>query len=208
MTELIKQRLVGVLIMVIAGVVFIPDLLDGEKQLTKEEFRKIPPKPELKTQPIITEFPEEQVLSVLEKAPLPAKDTAIDDDKPASSQQAKVKEQTTLVKEVNASAPKPLKPTPKPQYAKQVKPSAQFQKQLWVLRLGSFRNKPNVDALIAKLEDAGVQTFVKPVKAKAGMLYRVFVGPKENKNQLFEAQKTLKELTGLNGQITQFDPIN
>ena len=83
-----------------------------------------------------------------------------------------------------------------------------FKDNAWVLRLGTFRNKPNVDALLNKLETAGVKTFVKPVEAKAGTLYRVFVGPELEKSKLEKAQQTLKELTGLDGKITQFQPIN
>ena len=65
-----------------------------------------------------------------------------------------------------------------------------------------------MDALLSKLEEAGVKTFVKPVEAKAGTLYRVFVGPELDKESLESAQNTLKELTGLDGKITQFQPVN
>lgn len=219
MTELIKQRLVGLLLVVIAGVVFIPDLLDGKKQQTKEEFKKIPPRPMTEETPIITEFPKDQVINAISKAPVLSDEQAQDEleqetdnlDKITQvnlTQQASVNDEQTSKQPVlkqqtpNASTePAPKKPT------RQVEP-VEFEKTAWVLRLGTFRNKPNVDALLEKLESAGVTTFVKPVEAKAGTLYRVFVGPEFEVSTLESAQKTLKELTGLDGKITEFHPVN
>lgn len=61
MTELIKQRLVGMIIVVIAGVVFIPDLLDGQKQTSKADFKKIPDAPSFDNKPNLAKFPQETV---------------------------------------------------------------------------------------------------------------------------------------------------
>jgi DedD protein len=217
-TELIKQRLLGMLIVVIAGVVFLPDLLDGKKQMTKEEFRRIPMKPELVDQPMITEFPKEQVMAVMEDAPGLAEDSALDVEQtdPESNMttdEASTGDVTNVQTEQQPSMEtKPItevavesSPQDNPQ-SKQVQ--ANFEKPVWVLRLGSFRHKANVDALIDKLNAEGIRTFVKPVEAKAGLLHRVFIGP-ESERQLLETQMPkIKEITKLEGKITQFDPIN
>lgn len=46
MTAKFKHRLLGTSILVLAGIIFLPDLLDGEKQIVKDDFKVIPDRPE------------------------------------------------------------------------------------------------------------------------------------------------------------------
>lgn len=46
MTAVFTNRLIGSAILVIAAVVFLPDLLDGQKQVNKDDFKAIPERPE------------------------------------------------------------------------------------------------------------------------------------------------------------------
>ena len=39
MTSAFKNRLIGSSILIIAAIVFLPDLLDGQKQVVKDEFK-------------------------------------------------------------------------------------------------------------------------------------------------------------------------
>ncbi len=45
-----QSRLVGTIILVAAGVIVLPDLLDGEKKHYKEELAAIPIKPDVNTE--------------------------------------------------------------------------------------------------------------------------------------------------------------
>ena len=49
MTSAFKNRLIGSSILIIAAIVFLPDLLDGQKQVVKDEFKAIPERPEFAT---------------------------------------------------------------------------------------------------------------------------------------------------------------
>lgn len=217
MTEIIKQRLVGMLIVVIAGVVFLPDLLDGQKQLTKEEFKKVPAKPEIDEQPILTEFPADKVSAALAQAP--KNDQKADDEPkpvtpPPSSNdtlaEEKAERQTSTVV-VNTLKEEGLESTAstienKPAASSVDKPSA-FKQPAWILQLGSFKHKENVNSLRQKLADAGFKTFIKPVQTKSGVLSKVYIGPELEKETLIAAQAKLKELVGLQGKITRYDPL-
>lgn len=205
MTNLIKQRIVGLLLVLIAGIVFLPDLLDGEKQQTKEEFKKIPIRPQVEESPIVSDFPTEDVLNAIKKAPqvieIKADDETAQDVADAKSIESKPvedkKTKTVVTKVV------PVKPII------EVKPvKADFKKDAWILQLGSFKHKGNVDALEKRLKKAGFKVFIRPIETKSGVLSKVFVGPELDRKDLEEARKTLKELTGLNGTITKFVPIN
>lgn len=49
MTGAFKNRIIGSSILIIAAIVFLPDLLDGQKQVVKDEFKAIPQRPEFAT---------------------------------------------------------------------------------------------------------------------------------------------------------------
>jgi DedD protein len=231
MTNLIKQRVVGLLLVLIAGIVFLPDLLDGQKEQTKEQFKKAPARPQSEVSPIVTDFPTEEVLNTIKKAPQVIEIKADDESevtqdmsskkepeiKSAASIETKLKDDAELAKKLasekaklvsaETNQGKPKQPLEKME--KVVKPvQASFEKNAWILQLGSFKHKKNVDALEKRLTDAGFKVFIKPVQTKSGLLSKVFVGPELERKSLEKAQKTLKELTGLDGKITQFDPIN
>lgn len=46
MTAVFRNRLIGSAILIIAAIVFLPDLLDGQKQVSKDDFKAIPERPE------------------------------------------------------------------------------------------------------------------------------------------------------------------
>lgn len=46
MTAVFRNRLIGSAILIIAAIVFLPDLLDGRKQVNKDDFKAIPERPE------------------------------------------------------------------------------------------------------------------------------------------------------------------
>jgi len=230
MTNLIKQRVVGMLLVLIAGIVFLPDLLDGKKEQTKEQFKKVPPRPQSEESPIVTDFPTEEVLNTIKNAPqlieikaddeketakdmtskkeTEVKSTVSNNSQPAAK--AQLKENTELAKKQTSEKTKPASTNVEQTTTeKKVTPvQADFEKNAWILQLGSFKHKENVDALKKRLTDAGFKVFIKPVQTKAGLLSKVFVGPELERKSLEKAQLTLKELTGLDGKITQFDPIN
>jgi DedD protein len=215
MTNLIKQRVVGLLLVLIAGIVFLPDLLDGEKEQTKEEFKKIPIRPQLDESPIVSDFPTDEVLNAIKKAPQVIEVTADDDEtaqavaesKPAKSEPVKSNPPES---KVNSSETKTVVTKIAPEKPiVEVKPvQADFKKEAWILQLGSFKHKGNVDALEKRLKKAGFKVFIRPIETKSGILSKVFVGPELDRKNLEKAQVTLKELTGLNGKITKFVPIN
>ena len=219
MTELIKQRLVGMLIVVIAGVVFLPDLLDGQKQLTKEEFKKVPVKPQIDEQPILTEFPREEVVAAMQQ--IPDADATADDENNESEQVSAEQQIAAADKGITADHTSTEVHTAESQIEANAQSmpvasqsvngssqeGAQFKSQAWILQLGSFKHKENVDALRKKLKEAGYNTFTKPVKTKAGLLSKVYIGPELDKATLELAQQKLREIAGLEGKITRFDPI-
>ncbi len=46
MSSMLKNRIIGSAILVVVAVVFLPDILDGQKTATKEQFQAVPTRPE------------------------------------------------------------------------------------------------------------------------------------------------------------------
>lgn len=204
MTELLKQRVVGLLLVIVAGVVFIPDILDGQKQRVKEEFQKIPVRPVFDGKPIVSDFSADKAKTAVQQAQVMPKIVVSDNELKPTSQPTP---QDTVEPEQTFGDAETTQVAVKLQAEeKNLTIQNSFDNPAWVLRLGSFRHKDNVDALVTTLRDAGLSPLVKPVEVKAGLLYRVFVGPEIDKQRLIEAQLKTKELVNLEGKITLYDP--
>ena len=200
------NRLVGTSIVVIAAIVFIPNILDGEKVHYKEGFKAIPERSEFKTIDLQQEI-DENVAGADSLQQDEIEDIQADDI--AFEQQANIAQSdyTSEAKVVEAV----IAPKAQPQAAapvQSIKPrqnTENLTSMAYVIQLGSFSHAANVKALQAKLQAKGFKTFTKPVKTPNGTLTKVFVGPSLNKNELQKQLPALKELTKLNGKITQFE---
>ncbi|ASM54726.1 DedD protein [Pseudoalteromonas nigrifaciens] len=192
--------------MVIAAIVFIPNILDGEKVHYKEGFKAIPERSEFKTIDLQQEI-DENVAGADSLQQDEIEDIQADDI--AFEQQANIAQSdyTSEAKVVEAL----IAPKAQPQAAapvQSIKPrqnNENLTSMAYVIQLGSFSHAANVKALQAKLQAKGFKTFTKPVKTPNGTLTKVFVGPSLNKNELQKQLPALKELTKLNGKITQFE---
>lgn len=78
MTTTFTNRLVGSAILVIAAVVFLPDLLDGQKQVRKDDFKAVPERPEFAEVAGQQVFTEDQHLADRDKAMTPPMETSQD----------------------------------------------------------------------------------------------------------------------------------
>ncbi|WP_457933989.1 SPOR domain-containing protein [Pseudoalteromonas sp. SCSIO 43210] len=202
------NRLVGTSIVVIAAIVFIPNILDGEKVHYKEGFKAIPDRPEFKTIDLQESIDE----NVANAEPL--KQDEIEDiqaDDEAFEQQNAIVESDYAVEDkvVEASIEPKAKPTTpvqaKPKPIAPRKSDENLMSMAYVIQLGSFSHVANVKALQAKLKVEGFKTFTKPIKTPNGTLTKVFVGPSLDKSELQKQLPQLKKLTKLNGKVTQYE---
>nr|WP_086940720.1 SPOR domain-containing protein [Thaumasiovibrio occultus] len=196
MASKFQSRLVGTIILASLGVLFLPDLFDGEKQHYQEEFASIPLKPESETvfvdqsvvAPEAVPLPEEIPTETVTLADPPA--PAVEEPEPESW----VIEQTEVV-EVQA----PVAPS---------SPKPHMQDSGWAVQLGTFSNFNNAKGLVESLRNAGYQAHVIPNQPKEGEFVRVFVGPDLSKERLDAEREKLRELTGLDGRLVRFNPLN
>ncbi|WP_417706418.1 SPOR domain-containing protein [Rheinheimera aquimaris] len=186
MTPAFKHRLLGTAILVMAGIIFLPDLLDGEKQVVKDDFKVIPNRPEFQGVPqqqvlepeVFTQAEAELAAEPVDEQPLDAGDNGATETLPAQ-QYAQVTAPTTEKK---------VQPQTNPALAQSG----------WVVRVGSFSKEQNANALVAKLRQAGFVTFTRNITSSEGIrLTSVLVGPELRKEKLEQQLPKLQQLTGI-----------
>ncbi len=226
-----QNRLVGTIIVAAAVIIFLPDVLDGKKKSNQTDFEAIPKAPAFTGKMTTKLFPEDKL--VLKKQAEIVNEQALDEplaktssdnsskgnpsrkivnnQQPEQDKQAKVTPATKPIAIAENKTPKAVKKSSvatsainKPILGSQ--PAKAVNKEAWVIQLGSFRHKKNVEELLSKLKNNGYSAFTKPIKTKQGSLTKVFVGPQLIKSSLEKKIPALKKLTNVQGKIARFYP--
>lgn len=181
-----QNRLVGVIVLVALGVIFLPDILDGKKQQQEEQFSEIPLRPAVEAN-LDTSSDFEAIDLTDEAAQFSAAEPEVlpIDTTPS-----------------NVTATEPQAKPPKPVKVEQSVPSGAY-----TLQLGSFKNAANVNALVKRLRDKGFRAYTLPQKPVDGELTKVFVGPDISKAKLQRLQKELDKLTELKSAVVSYNPV-
>lgn len=203
MNTALQNRLVGTILVVALSVIFLPDLLDGEKQAQQDIQINIPKAPD----PLSSKAPREINIEAI-KAQV-SQPLVIENITPTDDETLAVEVKTDESTEANVEAGALVS-----EDKTDISASLENQTQIlqadpqesagWVIQLGSFRHQKNVRELINKLDKAGYRTFSRPVQTPSGELTKVFVGPEIDQEKLKSALPHLNEITKLKGRLTPF----
>lgn len=202
-----QNRLVGTIIVAAVVIIFLPDVLDGEKQSHQADFEAIPKAEVFSGKLTNKPFPEEKL--VRQKTIPVSNEQAIDELIIAQSIEESTKP-TSKVKDKVAVTKLIAKPAAKLQVKKsqlsKTLPEKTIAKEAWVIHLGSFKNKDNVAQLLKKLKAKDYIAFTKPIKTKQGILTKVIIGPELIKSAMVKKLPALYKLTGIQGKVAYFEP--
>jgi len=206
-----QNRLVGTIIVAAVVIIFLPDVLDGEKVSHQTDFESIPKAEVFSGKLTNKPFPEEKIIHKKDETVF--NEPALDDiallksTSPTGQVTDQVKvSNTTTSKVVTQTKPKPaVKVATKT--SKQL-PEKAVAKEAWVIHLGSFKDKDNVALLLKKLKSQGYVAFTKPIKTKQGTLTKVIIGPELIKSSMVKKLPALKTLTKIQGKVAHFEPID
>ncbi|WP_233080077.1 SPOR domain-containing protein [Rheinheimera soli] len=234
MTSAFKNRLIGSSILIIAAIVFLPDLLDGQKQVVKNEFKAIPERPEFATVQQEQVFTKQQLAEKQQEllaTPVnePAADAGLPDNSfaqvtaGAPGSEAAADSATMVAESANGTSTDPIPvPTENPlapvnnatvapvaEQPVESKGNPALNETAWIVRVGSFGKVENATALVAKLKEAGFTTFTRSTtNAQGQSMVSVVVGPELKKERLEQKLPQLQQLTGTQGlKLTAFKPI-
>lgn len=207
-----KQRVVGILVVGCLAIILVPLLLDGDGIKPPPLAATIPPPSRVDTAPIA-----EPTRPTITADSLPVPGQAATEPQAASETTAgKPATPAALTlppvddKEAAAVATKKPASTNQPDaleaavatvMSKDKKPVADANNTprsdtsglplTYVVRLGSFAERKNADALVKKLVDAGNKAYVRNVKTDKGLMSVVYVGPVLTKDDAAQLEQRL-----------------
>jgi len=190
--EIVRQRLVGVLILVALGVVFWPIIFvePGVKDAPRDS--RIPARPEVDTSPI--EPPDRVGLRVS-----PEPEVVAPVDQPVSD---------VLPEAVEEETPAPPTTGPSPRSSAPERPALDSRgvPVSWTIQVATVSNAANADQLRDRLLSRHYEAYVRRVARNDRELYRVFVGPKFERAKLEQMQREIDQTFGVKSIITRYVP--
>lgn len=212
MASKFQNRLVGAVVLVAVGVIFLPTLFDGDKKYNEDQFASIPlvPKP----------GDEQDIESIA-----PIEQTTTPSTPSEGASEAMISEAVTGVEQPQVSTPEvsepqvtpstpvveppkvvnpPVEPstTPPPAVPETTAPKG----EAWVVQLGALKNAAKVEEIIAKMHLSGYPVYTVPARPVSGKVTRIYIGPNASKAELQAMLPRFKELTGLQGEVRAYKP--
>ena len=207
MKEATKQRIVGTVVLLALGLIFLPIVFDGQGSYQTPVSSRIPDPPAV---PILPE-PEVQRPTIITESELSADPVQVDasddssavadsgdaEQEPQPQSVTEPAEQTDSGVEVVESQPDFDREAPQL--------GADGLPQGWVVRLGTFADNSNASTLVTRLQNSGYKAYSRNVVNDQGTLTAVFVGPWLQREQVEEYQRQLQEEFQLSGMIVRYE---
>lgn len=214
MNNVMKQRLVGALILVALGVVFWPIIFVEPGTPAGSEAVQVPPRPQIDTAPLPA--PDEALLREVpppaEPAPLTDAELAglRDTPPPDSNAPATAQAKEEAPAEPNGAAPEAAAP-PEPGETRSEAPlkpelDADGIPIAWALQVASVSDSERADKLRADLLALGYKAYIKRVRSGGKTLYRVSVGPKGEKARLEAIRGEIDTEFGVTSLVVRYYP--
>ena len=183
MDQMLKQRLLGAIVIISLAVIFIPMILEGPDDELSPRTQNMPPPPTIDYEtdvdlPVPAEPPEagtssseevpEQEVSAVLPEPSESHPEAAASHAEATEKQGAPGEAAAASESAPAKQP-PVKAPPRQASA--------VGKGEWILQVGSFSQPANARSLQDRLSKSGYQVTVQSAKGADGAIHRVLVGP-------------------------------
>lgn len=210
MEQRVKQRLIGAVILVALGVIFIPMLLTGpvERNRISIPVEVPPPQPRVTSAPVTSEVeplygaapgsqPAKTPPSI---SALPANPTAQvkqltpEDSSFSDTSESKSFHPAVMVRGTD-TLDRPTKSFSRGDAAGEVSNAG------WAVQVGSFHNRDNARTLRQALREDGFNTYVEQTRYHHKVFFRVRVGPLASRGEAERLAARLREARGLNGLV-------
>jgi DedD protein len=217
--DILKQRLVGALILVALGVIFWPIIFVEPPSDGNIENLRIPPRPDVDTTPIAA--PDADSLRGSPDASLDLSEDSeplVDDDLGWSEPPAVAATPETegggveaareaVSEEADAGRASPPEPGETRQEApEQPALDAQGVPIAWMLQVASVSSQDKAEALRQRLEAMGEKAWVDPVSVGGRTMYRVNVGPKFERARLDALRPEVDTEFGVKSLVRRYLP--
>jgi DedD protein len=195
MDFLLKQRLVGAVVLVALGVIFIPMLLEGPDQTLVPEMEALPEPIDRQLSKPLDDFPAPDAIPVE-----PQESVVLGDPEPEPAEENRPEETAPPPAAKTDRQEAPLPPVPAPG-EKRSQPGPLGS---WVVQAGSFSSEQNALRLRDKLREAGFVTQVEKARVGGKSHYRVRVGPFLERADAEKSQKRLLARHSIKGRVLSY----
>ena len=202
MEQILKQRLIGAVVLVSLAVIFIPIILEGPDDEWTPRSHSLPDKPQLDYRadmelvlppPVqVDEQPDTTEVEV-EETPLTGEQSVTKTIKPVAAPPA------------SASKPAKSETTTRP-LAKPELSAAALSKSLkgWFVQVGSFGQEMNAKGLQDRLVASGFKAKLQEIEIGNKRAYRVLVGPSATRADAEKQAASLKSGQQLKGMVVEY----
>jgi DedD protein len=195
MDFLLKQRLVGAVVLVALGVIFIPMLLEGPDQTLVPEMEALPEPIDRQLSQPLDDFPAPDAIPLE-----PQESVVLGDPEPEPTEENTPEEAAPPPAAKTDRQEEPLSPLPAPEE----KTSQPGPLGSWVVQAGSFSSEQNALRLRDKLREAGFVTQVEKARVGGKSHYRVRVGPFLERADAEKSQKRLLAKHSIKGRVLSY----
>ena len=223
MNDILKQRLVGALILVALGVVFWPIIFVEPGEQPAAERASIPSRPQVDTAPI--EAPE---LAGLRRSPPMAAQQEPEQQQEQALEQKQDKEQEPVSAEpvaetvqpsavvekapvgIDEKTPVVAAPVEQPRTRSEAPDKLAIDSDgvpvAWILQVASVSSADKAEQLRQRLLSMQQKAYVKKVDRGGKDLYRVYIGPKFERAKLEKIQSDVDAEFGVKSMIARYIP--
>ncbi len=193
MDFLLKQRLVGAIVLVALGVIFIPMLLEGPEQTLVPKMEALPEPIDQQLSKPLDEFPAPDAMPAE-----PRQSIVLGDPEPEPGDQSGPEEPAAIVESEGLAQPLSA-PAAAQDDSSQPRILAG-----WVVQAGSFSSEQNALRLRDKLRGAGFVTQVEKAHVAGKSHFRVRVGPFLERGDAENSRKQLLDRHSINGRVLSY----
>ena len=184
------------------ALIFLPIIFDGEGSYQAPISSRIPEPPEIVIMP---EPVQDRPVIVADSLPVLEEDDV----------ELSIPEEEQAVAEVELSSAEPDPPEESDDEVAVVTSAPDFEREApalgpdglpqgWSVRLGSFADASNAQALMLRLQDAGYRAYTRLIESEQGDLTRVFVGPWVDRATVASYQEELRQEFQLAGIVVRY----
>lgn len=178
----LKQRVVGAIVLICAGLILWPMLFSAGINPRMDTSSQIPPIPEFEKYTVAEPVRPENVKPVPETVPEP--EPPRDSAPPPPPK-------------VAGSAPKP---TEKPALDQRGLPEG------WLLQVASLSDVKNAQQLSEKLRKDGYKAFIRQVQTTSGTVQRVYIGPKMTRDAFDKDRVQIDKKYRVKSLVVHYEP--
>lgn len=203
MRESVKHRLIGAAVLAAIAVLFLPSFFKDRQQYQVDTSSHIPGRPSITA----VGFNEPKRPEGIESAPAP-ESMFVPDESEAVTQIPPAEQVAAPVAEVTSSAASVASSKAASSIASvpELPLNAQGLPDTWVIQVASLSAQEGANKLRDQLQAEGHKAYVRAVPSANATIYRVFIGPKQDKAQAIAIKTQLDKRLKVNSLVLPFKP--